>query len=245
MIRLALIGYGSMGQAVERLAPHHGCTVTAIFDEHRPFVEATGGAFDVAIDFTQPDAVLENVRQACALRLPLVIGTTGWYQHVEAVRAMVTAADIGLVYGTNFSIGVHMFLRVVAEAARLVNTQVDYDVMLHEWHHGRKKDSPSGTALTLAETILRHVDRKTGLQTEAIHGTPDASLLHVTSTRGGSVPGTHTVWIDGPFDRLELTHEARSRDGFAGGALQAATWIHDRKGIFDFTDVVSNLLGLP
>lgn len=233
---VALVGYGSMGKELERLAPQAGCRVAAIFDADRPLTPEAGG-FDIAIDFSLPGAVVENVRTLAALKKNIVLGTTGWAEHRDEIERIVTESGIGLVYGSNFSVGMQMFFRIVRAAARLANAHGEYDVFLHEIHHTRKADSPSGTALSLAHLLLDELDRKTGLLTETSHGKIAPEALHVTSARGGEVAGTHIVYLDSVADTIELTHRAKNRSGFALGALHAAKWIAGKKGIYDFSEV--------
>lgn len=240
-LRVALVGYGNMGRECERLAPDHGIVVTAVFDAEHPLSPAVERSFDVLIDFTQPDAVLPTVETACALGVNLVIGTTGWYPALESVRTKAMAAGIGLVHGTNFSVGVHLFYRLLRTAAELVAHRADYDVMMHEWHHRQKKDSPSGTALTAAQVLLDLLPDKTSVATETQHGTIDPAALHVTSTRGGWVVGDHEVRLDSPYDTISIRHTARSRSGFAAGALQAARWVAGRTGVHDIADIIDDL----
>jgi 4-hydroxy-tetrahydrodipicolinate reductase len=244
MFRIALHGYGAMGQAIEHLAIGHGCTIVACCHEHNPISTLPLGTADAIVDFSVADAVPTAVQAAATLGIPIVVGTTGWYNRLDEMRAIASTAGVGMVYGTNFSIGVHMFFRLVEAAATMVNTQADYDVMLHEWHHANKRDSPSGTALTAAGRLLAHIERKRFMKTEPYNTTPDASTLHVTSTRGGHIAGRHQLTIDGPFDRIDIIHDARSRDGFASGALQAARWIVGRTDVVDVSDVAADILGL-
>ena len=208
-----------MGRLIEELAPGSGLEVTGHFDIGQPLV---AGDYRVAIDFTMPDAVVENVRRAASLGIHVVVGTTGWAQHRETVRGIVESGGIGLVYGANFSIGVNLFFRAVREAAAMFASRPEYDPFLWEMHHRHKKDAPSGTALVL-QTILRDVY---GRNVEA------------SSTRGGEVPGTHTVGFDSEADSITLTHTARSRKGFALGALEAAKWIEGRTGLHSFEEVL-------
>lgn len=235
-LAIALVGYGGMGKELERLAPQTGCSVAAVFDTERPLTREAGG-FDVAIDFSLPGAVVENVRTLAALKKNIVLGTTGWAEHRDEIVALVEEAGIGLVYGSNFSVGMQMFFRIVRAAARLANAHEEYDVFLHEIHHVRKADSPSGTALTLAHLLLEELDRKSELLAETSHGKIAPDVLHVTSARGGEVNGTHTVYLDSLADTIELTHRAKNRSGFALGALSAAKWIAGKKGLYDFSEV--------
>lgn len=242
MTKILLIGYGAMGRVLHRLAPSNHCEVVGIVDVDTPFDPSAIPDFDVAIDFTQPDAVVENVRAICAHGRNVVIGTTGWNERLAEVASIQSQTNTGIIIGSNFSIGVQMFFRLVREAGLMANDLSELDVMLHEWHHHRKKDSPSGTALTAASLLLDVIDRKTYVDAEAQHGTIDPSALHVSSTRGGEVVGRHQLTIDGTTDTIDIIHNAKSRDGFAKGALLAATWIHGKHGMYDFTDVFPDIL---
>lgn len=244
MTRVAILGYGAMGKEVERLAPSLGCEIVYIYDVEQPINELSPTDFDVAIDFTAPDVVMQNVDTLCTLKRPIVIGTTGWYDQMHDVRGKIHEADTGCVWGSNFSLGTHLFFRLVRNAATLVNGNADFDIMVHEYHHARKVDSPSGTAHTIAHDILQRVDRKTAIVPETQHQRIDAHALHVTSTRGGSIVGKHIVTLDSPFENIEIVHNAKNRSGFAQGALLAAAWIADRKGCYDVTEIIDDLEAL-
>jgi 4-hydroxy-tetrahydrodipicolinate reductase len=241
MTRIAIIGHGAMGREVERLASPLGMTITEIFDATRPVTTAGGEAFDVAIDFSWPDAVVENVRAVSALGRPIVIGTTGWYDRMDEVAKLVESGQTGCVWGSNFNIGTHLFLRMVRHAAELIDPHAGFDIAIHEWHHQRKKDSPSGTALSTAQNILAALPRKTHIASETQHERIDPSALHVTSTRVGEVIGRHQVTIDSSYESIEITHTAKNRRGFAQGALLAASWIQHRKGFYDVSDIIDSL----
>lgn len=241
MTRIAIIGHGAMGREVERLAEPLGMKVTEIFDVDRPITSARPDSFDVAIEFSWPDAVVNNVRAVAEMNRPVVIGTTGWYDRMDEVRAIIGSSDIGCVWGSNFNIGTHLFMHIVQRAAELIDNRADFDIMLHEWHHKRKRDSPSGTALTLADTIIRALERKTAVSCETQHEKIEPHLLHVTSTRGGEIVGRHQVTIDGPYETIDIVHSAKNRSGFAQGALLAASWIQHRKGFYDVSTIINEL----
>jgi 4-hydroxy-tetrahydrodipicolinate reductase len=242
-LSLALVGYGTMGREIERLAPQYGCAVQQVFRSERPLANAGEGAwnFDVAIDFSLPALVKDNAHALAARGKHIVVGTTGWTNHADELRQMVELAKIGMVWGANFSVGVQMFCRLVRAAAELANKYDDYDLALHELHHRRKLDSPSGTALALAAIVGQVVERKTSVLADTAHGKIPEAALHLSSTRVGDVPGTHTLYIDSAADTLELTHRARNRSGFAIGALRAAQWIRDKHGWYDFADIFDAL----
>ena len=241
MIRIVLLGYGAMGREVERLAESHGCSVIDVFDVDRTF-DAAQTSYDVAIDFTEPGAVMANAAAVAAQGKNLVIGTTGWYDDMEELRRIQSTSNIGMMFGSNFSVGVQIFFRLARAAGILVNDAEEYDAMIHEWHHKRKKDSPSGTAYTTAQILMEEIRRKTHMSGEAQHERISNDVLHVSSTRGGDIIGRHLITFDGPFDTIEIQHTAKGREGFAQGALRAARWIHGRTGFFDFADVFPQII---
>ena len=226
--RLAIVGYGKMGRLIEQLAPEYGFAVSLKLDEfnNAAFEGVTAENFrgiDVAIDFSIPSAVLRNVEGIAALGVNLVIGTTGWQDHSEAVRAAVAKHGIGLVWSPNYSVGVNAFFRLVSEAAKLLSSQAAYGAWAWEIHHSTKKDAPSGTLLKLVEEM-----KKAGY----------ARHIDVSSNRGGAHPGTHEIGFDSSADTITLRHTARSREGFARGALQAAQWVIGKKGFHEFGEIV-------
>jgi len=242
MTRIALVGYGAMGRELERLAPAHGCEVVHVFDDASPVSSTSTTDFDVAIDFSQPDAVIPTIQTLCALKRNVVVGTTGWYDDRSIVEACCHEHGTGLIYGSNFSIGVQIFYHLVREAAFFAERQPDYDVMLHEWHHKRKKDSPSGTALKAASIVIDELTRKNHVAIDAQNTPIDPQALHVSSTRGGEIVGTHQLLLDSVFDSIEVTHRAKNRSGFAIGALLAARWVADKRGVFDFTAMFTDIM---
>lgn len=245
-LTLALLGTGRMGEAVEVAAERAGHRVGPRLgrEELDGGPEAVAGALhgvDVAIDFTHGDQVPASVAAAARAGVALVIGTTGWSPD-EAGLDRVEGAGRGVVHGPNFSLGVHVFLQLAREAARLVDAVGGYDVHLHEAHHRFKKDHPSGTAIRTAETLLGELSGKERWELGPLEGAPREEVLYVTSARAGHVPGTHVVGMEGVWDRLELRHEARGREGFAQGAVRAAEWVRERTGVFTFREVVEDLL---
>jgi len=227
-MRILLVGHGKMGRLVESLAPELGCTVAGVVDPESP---AHSGPIDdprwrdvdVAIDFTAPDAVINNVPALARRRINIVLGTTGWQSHEAVLRKVVDEAGIGIVAAPNFSTGVVLFEALVAEAARLFGAADPLGAFLHEAHHAMKKDAPSGTALQLKRTME-----------QAGYTRP----IDVSSTRAGFIPGTHTIGFDGPSESITLSHTARDRGAFARGALTAARWVKGRQGWFTMQDVL-------
>lgn len=225
--RLAIVGYGKMGRLVEQLAPQYDFSVALKLDEfnNSNFEGITGENFrriDAVIDFSIPSAVPRNVRGIAALGVNIVIGTTGWLEHMDEVKAEVEKNAIGLVWSPNFSVGVNAFLRLVAEAARLLSSEAEYGAWAWEVHHSTKKDAPSGTLLKLVDEMKKS-------------GYPRA--IDVASSRAGAHPGTHEIGFDSAADTITLRHTARSREGFARGALKAAQWVIGKKGFHEFAEI--------
>ncbi|HLQ78126.1 MAG TPA: 4-hydroxy-tetrahydrodipicolinate reductase [Terriglobia bacterium] len=237
-MKIALMGYGKMGKEIEAIALALGETVAQKFDIDRPADVASLSGVDMCIEFSTPDTVVGNIQLAIEAQKDIVVGTTGWYDKIPEVRnALKKSGRSGLLYSANFSIGVNMYFRIVAAAAELMRNANEYDPYIHELHHRQKADSPSGTALHLAEILMNRIDRKREVMTHRIDGKIPFDALHVTSTRVGSLAGTHTVGFDSEWDLIELTHTARSRRGFALGALRAARWLKGRKGVYTMDDV--------
>jgi 4-hydroxy-tetrahydrodipicolinate reductase len=223
-MRLLIVGYGKMGQMVDQLANEQGIEIAGRVDEGRDEWRSA----DAAIDFTTADALVGNFPRYIEMKLPVVIGTTGWGAHTEALRAAASAAGLGVVAAANFSIGVNIFQLVVAETARLMQAQPQFGAWIHEAHHAAKRDAPSGTALMLRDAMTAAgFDR----------------AIDVTSTRAGTIPGVHTIGFDAPSDTIELIHTARDRKGFAAGALVAAKWVAGRRGWYSMLDVLRNANG--
>jgi 4-hydroxy-tetrahydrodipicolinate reductase len=219
MMRILVVGHGRMGRHVEALAAARGWDVAGVLTSHARSIPA-GGA-DVAIDFTAAEAVPATLEQMGEAGISVVIGTTGWQARADEVRAIAARYPIGVLASANFSIGLHIFRQAVAEAATRFAAQPAYGAWIHEAHHDKKVDAPSGTALLLAEAI-----RDAGYD----------RTLDISSTRAGAIPGTHTVGFDGPADTVTLTHAVRDRAVFALGALDAAAWLSGRRGWFSMDD---------
>lgn len=219
-MKLAIVGYGKMGKLIDQLAPEYGFEVCARRDVDRP--EELNGA-DAAVEFSTPHAVLGNIGLAMEAGVPVVVGSTGWLDHLAEVQKMVDESRGALVWSPNFSIGVNVFTRLVSEAARMLNDEAAYGAWAWEIHHITKKDAPSGTLLKLVEAMKA-----------AGYSRP----IDVGSSRAGAHPGTHEIGFDSAADTITLRHAARSREGFARGALKAAQWIVGKKGCFEFSEVL-------
>src|SRR5688572_10236201 len=246
-MKIALAGYGKMGREVEFIARTRGHEITGIYDEYSGFKLLSPEALkkqpaDVIIDFTQPDAVVTNVRVAAKAKIPIVIGTTGWEKERAKIKNMVDEGAIACVSASNFSIGVNLFFKIVHEASRLLNT-ADYDVYINEAHHSMKKDFPSGTALRISEEILSAFTTKTRVQSVLKQGeAPSREALIISSVRSGNITGEHTVGFESEEDSIELKHSAKSRRGFALGAVRAAEWTIGKKGMFRFEEHLEEIL---
>jgi 4-hydroxy-tetrahydrodipicolinate reductase len=230
-MNLAIVGYGKMGRLIETMAPEYG------FDVKLRLNRANNGGFeeltrerlagiDVAVEFSNPQAAPENIERLARAGVATVTGTTGWFERLPCVRASVEKAGGGLVWSPNFSIGIHVFTRVVAEAARMLANEDDYGAWAWEIHHAAKKDAPSGTLLALAAKM-----KESGYE----------RAIDTGSNRAGFQPGTHEIGFDSPADTITLRHVARNREGFARGALRAARWVVGKKGVFDFRDIIHEL----
>jgi 4-hydroxy-tetrahydrodipicolinate reductase len=221
MNKLAIVGYGKMGRIIEGLAPEYGFSVHARIDVNDDMKAAQGA--DVAIEFSTPEAAVGNVEKLAALGVPIVVGTTGWLSEMDRARAAIEANHSAMLWSPNFSIGVNVFTRLVREAARLVAQEPQYGAWAWEIHHDTKKDAQSGTLIKLVNDMK---------------GAGYERAISVSSNRAGAHPGTHEVGFDSAADTITLRHEARSREGFARGALKAAQWIIGKKGVFEFSDIL-------
>ena len=230
-MKIALIGYGAMGKLIERQAKEKGHEIVVVVNAADAGLSTAELAeklkeSDVAIDFSVAAAVPRNVEACVAAGVPLVEGTTGWNDSMSEIERIVLKGGGAFVFGANFSIGVNLFYRIVDFASGLFVKFPEYEAFIEEQHHSRKKDAPSGTALKLKDIVTEHI----------------RSDFTISSTRAGNIPGTHRVGFDGPADQVLLEHTARSREGFAAGALLAAEWIVGKKGFYEFTDVMDEVL---
>lgn len=244
MLKLTLIGYGQMGKMLEQLAPEMDMEIVSIIDpvQGNEICEETVSEADVCIDFTLPDSVLSNIKKLAELNKTMVVGTTGWHHKLDDVTEMVNQTGVGFIHGSNFSPGMNMFFQVVKQAAMMFNNLDDYDVYGLEYHHKRKIDSPSGTAKVLSDIILNNVDRKTEAQFDKLDRKVKPEEFHLASVRAGEIPGTHIIGFDTEADSIELKHTARNRNGLAKGALLAAKWIADKKGVYDFSESFEQII---
>ncbi len=236
---IVLIGYGKMGRAAHQAFLDRGHVVSGIMTEKSPpelLREALQQA-DLCVDFSHSNAVLGNIAACGRAKKNIVVGTTGWESQLEEAKKRVFLDGVGCLYAPNFSVGVHLFLKLAAAAASFLTDLDEYDIGITEAHHRHKTDNPSGTAKLAAEIMIERHPRK--LRAEmALGGAPLEDVLQISSLRCGAIPGTHSVVIDSPSDTVTLTHQARDRKGFALGAVRAAEWLCGKTGFFTLDDLL-------
>ncbi len=242
-MKIALLGYGKMGQIIERFALERGHEIVLKIDKDN-LAELNASNLskaDVAIDFSSPDAAISNIYACFDANVPVVVGTTGWYGQLQQVKDDCLSRNNTLLYGSNFSIGVNLFFHINKVLARVMNDFPAYDVQVEEIHHTQKLDSPSGTAMTIAEGIIENLERKDEWVNE-LEGEPFDEVLRkdqllIASQRVDQVPGTHTVLYSSEVDEIELKHTAHNRAGFALGAVVAAEWLQHKQGFYNIADI--------
>jgi len=237
MMKIALIGYGKMGKAIEEIAVSRGHEIVLKIDEYNlaEFNKKNVSSADVAIEFTGPHSAYDNVKKALEFDVPLVCGSTGWLDHLDEIKKLCMERGGSFIYASNFSVGVNIFFEINKKLATLMAHQKDYEVQVTEIHHTQKKDAPSGTAITIAEQILENLKRK---KTWVNHVSDNPKELEILSERIDPAPGIHKIKYSSAVDDIEIIHTAHSRQGFALGAVLAAEHIKDKKGIFSMKDVL-------
>jgi 4-hydroxy-tetrahydrodipicolinate reductase len=245
-MKIALLGYGKMGKIIEQIALGRQHQIVLKIDKdnlHEATPENLRQA-DVAIEFSTPSSVIANINRCFEAGIPIIVGTTGWYEQLEQVKEKCLAGNNSLLYGSNYSVGVNIFFHINRVLAKVMNNYPYYDVQVEEIHHTQKLDAPSGTAITIAEGILNGLDNKStwknilvGEGDEAENETVSNDELLIESLRIENVPGTHTVVYDSEVDTIEFKHTAHNRNGFALGAVLAAEWMKDKKGFYQVTDM--------
>jgi 4-hydroxy-tetrahydrodipicolinate reductase len=237
-IKIALIGYGKMGKAIEQVALQQGHEIVLKIDldNAADFTAANLQKADAAIEFTGPHSAFANTMQCLQFGVPLVCGSTGWLDRLDEVTAYCKQQNGCFLYASNFSVGVNIFFEINKRLAELMNPHTGYDVSMEETHHAQKKDAPSGTAVTLAEQILERVHRK---KKWVNHETNNAEELAIVSKRADPAPGTHTISYHSEIDSIDIIHTAHNRTGFATGAVLAAEFVKGKKGIFSMKEVLA------
>lgn len=242
-MKIALLGYGKMGKEIETIALQRGHNVVLKVDHHNAAATNTEqlSQADLAIEFSTPHTVLENIRKAFAANIPIVVGTTGWYQHLNEVSELCQQHNQALFYASNFSIGVNIFFEINKKLAQLIKPY-PYQLSIEEIHHTQKLDSPSGTAISIAEGIMEMQEQKkkwvNSTSAAPASATNDSDIL-ISSVREENVPGTHSVLYNSAVDSIEIKHTAHNRQGFASGAVLAAEWLQGRTGVFTMADMMN------
>ena len=247
-LRLALVGYGKMGRAIEALAPGRGHRVVArvdpsLDDDRGTRLEDLAGKCEVALEFSSPAAGAKNVRTLIECGIPVVSGTTGWSDRLEALRAEADRRGVGFLWAPNFSLGVNLLFHLAATAARALGELGEFSPWLWEAHHAAKQDGPSGTACRLAEILVDNTPGKTHYGPAPAEGAIDPATVPVAWVRAGSIPGEHRLGWDSAGESVEIVHRARSRDVFAQGALRSAEWLVGQRGSRRIEDMLEEILG--
>ena len=239
MINLALVGYGKMGKMIESIAPKDKFNITGVFDVINPVTEHLKEKTDVAIEFSTPASVIENIEFLSSRGIDIVCGTTGWYNKADVVNKIIKKNGTGFIYASNFSVGVNIFFQIVKHASSLIDKYGQYDISVSETHHTQKLDKPSGTAIRIAEYIIDNMKRKGSFVNDS--ESPLEDEINILSKRIDGAVGRHEIEFSSESDTISLVHNAKSRQGFAEGALLAAKYIHGKKGFFKFEDIFNNL----
>lgn len=236
-MKIALIGYGKMGKTIEKIAKGRGHQIVSIIDFYNQddFNSTAFKSADVAIEFTAPQVCIGNYKKCFEANIPVVSGTTGWTERMNEVKELVIKGGQTLFWASNFSLGVNIFMKVNEYLAHIMNSFEDYEVTMSEIHHTQKLDAPSGTAITLAEGIIQHLDRKDSWEKEVADNN---TQIAITSIRKDQVSGIHTIRYENSIDSIEITHDAKNRTGFALGAVIAAEFCANKKGMLSMQDLL-------
>lgn len=237
-MKIALIGYGKMGKTIERLSVERGHTISEKFSTSHPFLKSEAVNADVAIEFTEPNLVVEHIKHSVKIGLPIVVGTTAWYKDFDNVEQFVKQNKGSLFYATNFSLGVNLYFMANQYLAKLMGQYPEYQCKIEEIHHTEKKDAPSGTAITTAEGIIQNHAEYQNWHLKNEGQLPENSI-EIEALRLPNVPGTHHVFYENNIDKITLSHEAKSRDGFALGSIVAAEWLFSKKGVYNMKDLLN------
>ena len=244
-MKIAIVGYGRMGQVVEKHALERWDDIVAIIDpiKNTKKEDLLDVEFDVIIEFCIPQVALSNLQFYAKHDFKVIMASTGWWEHLPEVKDLFEASQGAILWSGNFSLGVNLFYQITEQVSKLMNNFSEYDAMAHEWHHNMKADSPSGTLINIGDIMLENIDRKTESQVNALATRPiKQEELHLSSTRWGHIPGTHQILFDSLFDTIELKHTARTRDGFAVGSLVCASWLKDKQWYFEIKDFTKSLV---
>jgi len=236
-MKIALLGYGKMGKEIEKICLQKRYDIIAKIDNEDDWQAYSKelSLADVAIEFSTPHTVVSNIQRCFDIDLPIVVGTTSWYDSKEQIMAECRQRNQAMIFGSNFSIGVNLFFHLNESFAEIMNNYPEYKITMEEIHHTQKLDAPSGTAISLADILIKKIDRLTSWQNNE---SSKDEVLGISSKRIDPVPGTHSILYHSDIDEIELKHTAKSRAGFAKGAIFAAEWIYDKKGFYEFKDIL-------
>jgi 4-hydroxy-tetrahydrodipicolinate reductase len=240
MINLALIGYGKMGKMIETVIDPGEYKIVGIYDIINPPIDNLKDKPDVVIEFTEPRSVVDNIKFLAEKKINIVCGTTGWYDKIDEVKSTIEKSGIGFIYASNFSVGVNIFFQAVNYAAGLLNNYSQYEISVDETHHTQKLDKPSGTAIRIAEYLLNNINRKNKYVNDSVK--PGKNDINILSHRIENVVGNHKVFFESEADTIIIEHNAKSRRGFAEGALLAAKFINNKQGFYKFEDIFNQLI---
>ena len=244
-MRIAIIGLGGMGMSLKKVAEERNHKVLITIDPinplatHKRIEDADLSQIDVAIDFSNATSVVENAKFIANAKKNVVIGATGWYEQLGKIEKIVKENNIGIMWSANFSIGVNMYYEIVKKASELINQYDEYDIWGTELHHNNKADSPSGTAKEIAKILLEKINRKDEVIYDKLDRKINPNEIHFSSTRGGPVNFSHTIGFDSSSDTITIIHSARDRGGYALGAVKAAEWMENKKGLFNMNDFLN------
>ncbi len=242
MIKIAIVGYGKMGKEIESIMDSKEQKLVGKYDIDNTIQNHMKEIPDVAIEFSTPISMMQNLEFLASKKVNIVCGTTGWYDDLYKVERIVEKEGIGFIYTSNFSIGVNIYFQLIKEAGKIIDKFRNYDLAIEEMHHNQKLDKPSGTALKMADILISNIKRKTKVLKPDSHEKPEPNSIGISSTRVGSVIGKHKLTLDSSGDSITIEHDAKSRRGFAEGALLAAKFISEKKGIYKFEDIFINLM---
>lgn len=247
-MNIIISGYGRMGKIIEKKAKKRGHYISATVDplateaSNKNLTPDLLNQSDVVIDFSIPETALKNAEIVCSAGKKIVMGTTGWYSRMDNMKKLTSVEGSAIIWSGNFSLGVNIFFSILDNASHIMNSFSEYDPFIHEFHHSKKADSPSGTASMMGDIVLNQIDRKMSVVSEELKRQIKPEELHISSTRGGSIPGTHLLTFDSSVDTIEIRHTARGREGFAAGAVAAAEWIKNKNGFFNISDMMQDII---
>lgn len=240
-MRIAIIGYGRMGKKIEQLAKAQGIEISHIIDSKKVLEKTKFEPDEVAIEFTGPDTCTANLQILANKMVPTVCGTTGWYDNLETIR-LLFKNKAAFLYASNFSLGVNIFWEITSSVSKIINRFSNYDIAVHETHHNKKKDSPSGTAITTANILLNNIKRKHNIITEISAQQTKSTDIQVSYTRCGNIIGDHEVIFSGLNDCIKISHQSYSRTSYANGSIECAKWIFNKKGFYNINDYIKEVI---